>query len=375
MSRLGDALRRKFKTPQDAIRALGLDSKILDEDIVAGDSKERLNMKTKLTRQGAIATCVLASYLRPKLAQDAKIDLRPIFKGITAKDFKEKKSDLVKAIEKKVNPILAKDATIGEVAELLDMIEAHGVEGEDAEVPESLQKEVGEIGEKFAEPDVMDADPMAKVEEFLKGKLSDEDLAQCLSMLKGGEPGGGDEKGGEEKLKELGAADNQDDLEKKPLGKDEPADREEMAEKIKETEKKGAKDEPPPFKGKPKVGGGMDSEKDMVTKPAMDAAIKAAVESVRKNGHDIREAERAVQPWVGNLTMSFDSGEEVYRQALKMLNVKVDGVHPSAYRTILELQPKPGNRKPGESQIAMDAANTASFHEMFPSAARIGLMG
>ena len=377
MSKLLEAFKKKFKTPQEAIKALGMDESLLEAESIVGDSKENLTMKNKLTRKAGLALLTTAAILRPKLAQDATINLTKIFKEAEGKTFADKVPNILKGIKAGTKGLLAKDESLGEVAHFLDMI--RGAEGEQEDVedeplPEEVEDAAEEVGEHFAEPDTMDAEPMAEVESLLKGKLTDEDLEKCMAMLRGGEGGTMDE---DPKLKELGAADvepkqlekddkktsTQADLEKDPLTKDKKA-------------KDSAKDEPPPFKGKPKVGGGMDEEVKYMTKPAMDAALKKVAEDTRRavmtNQHEIRAAEKRVRPWVGELSGAFDSADEVLAAALKSLGVKgIDKVHPSAYPHILEAQPLPGARKQGEPRVAMDEATVQSFADRFPNAARI----
>lgn len=117
-----------------------------------------------------------------------------------------------------------------------------------------------------------------------------------------------------------------------------------------------------------------DDKKDKVDKKAMDAAIKSAVAAERKNSTDLRNAEKHVRDWVGELNGAFDSGEAVYRESLRLLGVKDhDTIHASALRTILELQPKPGARKQAPASAhAMDAAGAKTLNDMFPTISRIG---
>lgn len=112
-------------------------------DVLVQDSKENIIMATKATmsRQAAMVILGLSASLRPKLAADTKLDLRPLVRGVTEKNYKSRKPAILAELRKsiKLRPILAADgkpvskklamdATIGEVAELLDMIEAHGVQ-------------------------------------------------------------------------------------------------------------------------------------------------------------------------------------------------------------------------------------------------------
>ena len=57
----------------------------------------------------------------------------------------------------------------------------------------------------------------------------------------------------------------------------------------------------------------------------------------------IRDAERDVRPWVGDIAIPQSSAEDVFRLALDTLKIDVKGVHPDALRPILMAQPKPGD--------------------------------
>lgn len=115
-----------------------------------------------------------------------------------------------------------------------------------------------------------------------------------------------------------------------------------------------------------------DEEDDKVSKPAMDAAIKATAKQVETDTiarmRAITAAEEAVKPYVGALAIALDSAEEVYKAALTVLGVDVKGVHPSAYRHILEAQPKAGTKQP---ILAHDSASLVGVSEMFPNLYRL----
>ncbi|WP_163070130.1 DUF2213 domain-containing protein, partial [Acinetobacter nosocomialis] len=65
-------------------------------DVVVGDSLENFIMaKSALTRAGATTQGALAIYLRPKLAEDAKIDLTGVVAGLTAQNFKARQGKLL----------------------------------------------------------------------------------------------------------------------------------------------------------------------------------------------------------------------------------------------------------------------------------------
>jgi hypothetical protein len=189
--------------------------------------------------------------------------------------------------------------------------------------------------------------------EFLKAKMSEDDMKAYDAMC-----AGEDEK------------EDEDEDDKKKAAKDKMS-------KIKARDKMSkdkAKDEP--SNKKEDESDEEDEEEEKVTKGAMDAAISAAVTKATKAAHDaavatqraIREAENAVRPYVGNIAMAHDSADAVYRTALTALGVKVDGVHPSALKTILELQPVPGAKPKMPAPVAMDSARAASFDALFPGA-------
>lgn len=292
-------------------------------DVVVGDSKlpspEREHepmTKVSLSRKAALAKGALAVYLRPKLAQDAKIDLTRLLAGVTAKNFAAKKAGIVAALTVATAGKLAQDADIADVVEMLDTLDSEADAALDDDVP--ADPVVEPVDEMSA-----DADPLDRVSAFLKGKISDEDIARVCEMLK-------------------------------PMG---------------------AADEPPPTPGAPKPP---TDDDDSVKRPAMDAAIAAACAAAaraaetstiaRLNG--IQEARDAVAPYVGKLAIACDSAAAVYKAALDVMKVDVEGVHPSAYRAVLAAQPKPGEvNKP---RVAMDAeADISAFAKLFPDAPRV----
>lgn len=301
-------------------------------DVVVGDSMEILLMAAKskkfLSTTAAISLGAVATFLAPKLAMDAKLDITPAFADLTSKNFKEKKPGIVAALTKLVDGKLAQDASIEGLMELLDRVEA--VKGDDAG---SMEPNAGlPIAAVSPEDDdqTMDADPMEAAKAFAKSKMTAQDAAEYDRLCAG------------------------------PNGAAKDAEMSEEDKKKAEAEK-AAKDE---------------ADKDVVKKPAMDAAIAAAVELTKRQQKALREAERAVRPYVGDLALACDSADEVYKTALTHLGVKgVADIHPSAYPALLSTQAKPGDRKPQGRDLAMDAAGGADFDKRFPGASRIQVAG
>lgn len=320
-------------------------------DVIIGDSKETLNMKP-MTRKAALVHGAVVGFLQPKLAQDAKIDFAPVFAGVTAKNYDEKKPVISAAILKLVDGKLAQDASAEGLSALLDALapmkpaeEAPAAATEpNAAAPMAKKKPpmMGTPGpdDEGEDADVGEVDPaVAKCKEFLASKLSPEDMAAFEQMISsmGAPP--------------APAADEDDDPMMDKAAKD-----------------KAAKDgEMPP-----------------ITKPAMDAALAAQEKLVKaaviREQRELREAEKAVRPYVGELAMSYDSAEQVYRAALKMRGVKeADTMHVDALKPVLALLPTAAQQarqvsSNGSSPIAMDSAATAAdFHKRFPNIARIGV--
>ncbi len=199
------------------------------------------------------------------------------------------------------------------------------------------EKETAMADKSAKDAKARDEGLMGKLEDLLKEKLSDDEMESLRAKF------ASDEDETEEERKEREA--------KEKAAADEEAERQKAADEEAERD---------------------EEEKKANDKKAMDAAIEAAVVAERGNQNAIREAERFVRPWVGELaTVAFDSAEAVYKKALEMRGKNVAGVHPSAYRSILEMMPKPGALKPSTTRVAMDAASSKAFADRFPEASAI----
>jgi uncharacterized protein len=299
-------------------------------DVAVGDSaiatataimEESMAKQTAvLSRKALMAQGAVIAYLRPKLAADAKIDLGPAFAGLTSKNFAEKKGALVTAIKDATKGKLAKDAEIDDLPKVVDAIE-----------PE--------------QPIEADAEPNG--EHPALAMLKDQIPPEMHTALSNHLKANGDK-----------ARDAETPEQKKEREEAEARDR-------------AARDaETPEQKAERERQAGED-------KKAHDAQIEAAVGSAVKKANAtqkaIREAERAVRPYIGDISVACDSADQVYETCLKALGVEVDGVHPSAFPALLRMQPKPGERAT-KTTMASDAAAAKGFNERFPGAARIGIL-
>ena len=110
----------------------------------------------------------------------------------------------------------------------------------------------------------------------------------------------------------------------------------------------------------PEGGAPKPAQDAAISKMAMDAAIKRAVEAERKRSQALATAQREVAHIVGDVAM--DNAADVYKFALEQSGIDVTGVHPSAYRAMVGMLGKP------KQPMAQDAAKTA---EKFPGLSRI----
>lgn len=164
--------------------------------------------------------------------------------------------------------------------------------------------------------------------------------------------------------------------------KDKPAEDEETEEEKKEREakEKAAQDEKTEEEkkereAKEKAANDEDDDKkdDKASKTAMDSAIRLAADSATKkaaqNFREIREAELAVRPLIGDV-VAMDSAADVYRTALEQSGVDIKGVHPSAFPSLVKMaiSQKESSRP---AALAQDSASISEFEKAFPTAGKL----
>lgn len=317
-------------------------------DVVVGDSME--NLMSKPTRLAAVTLGLMAAAVAPLLAKDAKLELsKDLFTPLNSKNFKASKDKLLSgvrmALDGKLRHGLAVDASTEHVKTVLDALEgmAEGIDASASEEQHNAMEAAahGEsnlgipksVGQEFVNKDA--GGNAEQLGAFLKSKGMDEaDVKTACDMFPK-------------------AATDEDPEEKK---KKEEAD-------------KAAADAAAALKAK-------DEEmKDMVKKPAMDEAIKAAVVEARKTERGIRVALDKVRPYVGEIpaSMALDSADDVYRHAAVALGIKdAKTIHASALPTLIELQPRVGARPvERESRLGMDEATVSEATKIAPGIANI----
>ena len=116
-----------------------------------------------------------------------------------------------------------------------------------------------------------------------------------------------------------------------------------------------------------------DKKDDKVSKTAMDSAIRLAADSATKkaaqNFREVREAEQAVRPLIGDV-VAMDSAADVYRTALEQSGVDIKGVHPSAFPSLVKMAiSQKENSRP--APLAQDTASISEFESAFPTAGKL----
>lgn len=308
-------------------------------DVMVADEALKENDMAKVTRFGARTLSIIAGAIAPQLAMDQSILISPkLLEGLTSKTYKANRDKLLNGVRlaldggKKLRKGLALDATMKDLAKVVDAFPDDMESGMDEPAPEEANPAIEKMSsieapKGITEPgSTYDAEP-------LKGFLRDcgmdeEKIAKCMDMMpKNGLAG--DESEEEKKKREKEAAD------------------------------KAAKDS--------------EMDKDKVTKPAMDAALKAQSDTFQKELAKVRETERGirvaldeVKPWVGEIpaTMAFDSAADVHRHACVMKGVEnAKNLHADALMPILKTMPRIGARQQNDSdpkpKLAMDAVDKA----------------
>lgn len=301
-----------------------------------------------------ISVGALTNYLRPRLAKSAiAMDSKPlgimakVFDGVTGAKFASMKPQIATRIRDLTKGKLAADASLEDVEKVLDMLDGHEIDGGDESVSEPQHNAMEaaahgsstlgipeKVGKEFVSKDA----GAEEMRGFLKSKnMADDDIEHVMSKFP------------------------------KPATDEDPEEKKKREAEEKEKADKEAKDK-----------AAKDAEmKDMVTKPAMDEAIKTAVTSAvsaeRANSRATFDALQKVRPIVGALEMAFDSASAVFRHVLKMKGVpNVDKLHESALEPIVDMQATTSTARHEPTHIAMDAASTKDFASRFPDAGRIG---
>jgi len=351
---LKEELRKRFKSPREAAKALCIDEKLLTIPRLALDGAKTM----KPNRLQAYCVVGAARIFNPQLAMDAKgVDYSKLFTGVTTKTLKARKAQIVADAKKMLKgKTLAKDASIEGLAHLLDQFEhvkepksldesVSGAQHRAMEAAAHGHSNLGipkNVGEEFSHKDkgkkFADALPA-----FLKSKGVDESIIKdCMDMMNDEMPENALDEEGEEVNIEVEEA--EDEIEQEE-GEDGEIEQEEAEDG--EIEQEEGEDAHPRGKdkrhGKDKKGGAMDGKnkrvaaKKFVTVDEMNENIERAVGTVQKKMLAVQEAREFVRPYVGELPMALDSAEKIYRSAAEIMGIDdAKGIHASALKTVIK---------------------------------------
>jgi hypothetical protein len=293
--------------------------------------------------------------------------------ALLREDDKETMDKKEKAGRAAMASMIAQDASLAELTEFLQTLNATGSEGaseagEFGEHEEDGEDEIpgvvtepnaglpaGAEGEEHEGEEAATDEPIRAIHALLDGKVSPEIMAQIGELLEKAVTAEGDED------------DDTDDVEgeehNEPASGEHEGEDEDSEEDTTEGQDEDKEDE---------------MNKDLVTRPAMDEAIKVAVANAEKRAAEkanaLRAAERAVEPYVGKLALDAAiDADGVYRHALTSLGVEdAATIHPSALKSLLKAMPLPGSTAlRREPRLAQDAATVKATLDRFPNAGRL----
>lgn len=342
-----NALKERYKTPRDAIRALGLDESILDS------SKKAKLSSTAIRIQGA-----LTALYRPRLAKDATIDLTPILKDVTYQSLltKDKKfidrkavANIVKLAQDALDPALDPAASppaggggAGPDDAIIAVIQA--LTGKNAAAPAPEEDIPAAMEDPDEENPVTDNGGCEELKALLKSfGLSDEQIEQACQLA--------------------GTAAATPALDPEAV-----SDEDDMDDSDEDNVNNDGDDE-------------MDDDKKKIDKPAMDAAIAIAkaetASQVKREMLALAEAREYVRPFVGAVSMACDSVPAVYKAALTTLGVDSEllkGISdPLALKLLISREKKMTERTEPSSSMALDADTATDLRKRYPHAATINI--
>lgn len=323
------------------------------------------NKTRKITSQGQTVKGALAAYVAPKLAADGTIkpgELDALLKSIKPQPYVEQIPLIADAVKAKFSKRLAQDLDLEDLPDILealknakdDLGDESDEDGSDDEGEDEATPEIGtddddedmsddaEAGEAEGEPDAEnEAEGEAEGGEEEPGEAESHPGIKLMKMLSGYDIPSEDL----EQMNELITA-----LSKGEGGsvKESTKDKFPAGAAAKPFVKKGEKQEP---------------EAEPMNKPAMDAAFKDIEKRTRENIASLFGAAEVVAPIIGKIdTLAFDSADAIYALALKELNVPIEGIHPSAYKSLLQFA---NTRKTERVMVAADAVAADEFEKRY----------
>jgi uncharacterized protein DUF2213 len=368
---------KTLKVSSDSASDMAIDALIADSTVAIDDAdlfleiqQETTPMKTApLSRKALALSGALAAYALPKLAKDAKLpDFSPVVKGVTAKNFAVSKGTISDRVQIALKGRLAQDASLQDMHTFLDSMEKEG-EGQDDGPPKQLDPAGVDPQRSTDNPEVntLDAGGLCdKICAALEGAVGPDVLERIREVC---EQGGADEewmptedemkdKTPEEREKMMKEAKDRHakDMAAKDKAAKDKAARDKRARDAESPEQRAERED-----NEKKKAAAEARDKAAKDKKAMDAALKQTRDETIKLMREINDAEQFVTPWIGKVADQ-DTPGAYYKLALDSLGIDVDGIHESAWRKLLEREPKPGDPVAAprhQQQMAHDSATAA----------------
>jgi hypothetical protein len=377
MSALTEAMRKKYRTPKDAVRALGL-----DEALLALDSAEAVKMPTQFASTTAL---LVGTAIRPLLKPKAKVDLMPVFKDLTADGFDAKefqgaldealKGKLVKGADLKLaydnfmphveGMAKGSDESVSAPQHAAMEAAAHG--NSTLGIPQSVGKEFAEAdkGKNFGGGDGYDAMFMKKAMDWMKSKGMDAAMSAEFAEHMGKPPAQDSEEEEPEEVTQ-GHKNVVQHAEDRPPARDMRRADDRRADDRRADDRRA--DDRRADDGD--AHHAMDSES---INKRIDDAVRAREQNLKAR---FAAAENA-KKWIGAVDpMAFDSDVAIKQHVLKTRGYKRwNTIHPDAMDDVLATIPqigmRPVERMAQDSKFGIDETRRADAVKLAPGLANI----
>lgn len=290
-------------------------------DVMVHDAKE--SHMPLASRKALIVKGALTAYMKPRLMPGTVLALDSVLGSVNGANWKTQKPIVLAAVTQMASSRLAMDASL---ADLPAFIGALDEEEDDKEADDEMMED-----KKAKDKMPVPGKDRKALDMKLGRKASDKEFEDWAKEEED-EPEHSDDK----KAKDKKAKDEKEEED--------------------EDEKKEAKDK----RAKDKA----------MDRAAMDEAIGAAEQRVIARMTAAAEAREIVRPYVGTVSLALDSAAAIYEFTLKSHKINTAEIHPSAFREMVKMLPRPGQPQPRE-RPAFDSAEGGGLESMFPSIARI----
>jgi hypothetical protein len=191
-----------------------------------------------LSKKASLVQGALIAYLAPRMARNARVDLSPLLVGVTAANLRARAPGIAVALRGQVRGKLAQDADIEDVTKLISAL-ADFADDDDDETEEEQRDRIDRrrVGGLNGTPEPADEDPESEEEREHRMEARDRRARHARDAKR-----------------RLGRDENPDEVARREEG-ERAEDRRAWDARVRQ---RGARDEPPPFPGRPRPGGAID---------------------------------------------------------------------------------------------------------------------